>query len=486
MRRYTGFILNIGALMLGIWAAARWGSVCVDAAARVDFRYLFNYTEGVMSASVLRIGADPWIYGDLTRWPYILMPYNPAVSYLAYLGTLPGAGVLTAGRLVALLSAAGVSVVLYGLGRSSGMRRRVALVTGLVPFAVPVFSKSTYVFLPDMTALFWTLAGLYEMLRFEKEGRRRYAVFGAAAFVLAVFSKQNFVWGAVAVMMHWAARRRFRRMSALAAAMLLGAGIPMLVLQWLTHGHYASHVFFSPSTISSYAVAMVGYFWRVALPGIWPLLVVAAASLAFDLRQRRSHPLGWYLVLCLVSTLLLGKVGSGDNYFIEVTAALALGAGRLLEATLRSAGRRGAAAAAAVLALLGAQLAADPAPLTPRPSKIRKDLAVTESRFDEFGPLIRGARGEVLAENLGLLIANHREVTYLPFEYTQLARLGKIDENLILKKIRLHDYGLIILETNPALVSRSSRFSANFLDAVRRYYRLAGQKYGQLFFIPAK
>jgi len=474
------WVLAVAALLcLTVW---EWGIQTLTA---LTFRYGRSYTEGVLTAAILRVGSFPLIYGDWNQSPFVLMPYNPLYAYLAYgISLISGPGFFC-GRLVGLGGCVGTMVLSFLILRRAGAPRLASAAVCAFPLLIPIINKNTCHVVPDYPATFFSFLGLYAVLRLEDSKLKRFFFLGVAAFALSVFTKQNYVWAASAYALTLLGARRWRDFLMFSAALAAAVGVPMLILNGLTQGHYFNHVFFSPSTIRFYRVDLFFGYWKSYLADAWMILPLVALALPWAFRRGPGRLVWLYFALTLLSSSILGKVGSGDNYFIEINAIACVLCG-LAFAPAGSGVVRSWRGAAAHLLVLAVFLSGAAGGYNLSYARAAESNRKQEKDLDELGPVIRNAPGEVLCENLGLLIANGREVVYEPFEFAQLTYLGRFDERIILRKIQNHDYGLMLLSTNIFRVAGTSRFTPAFIRFVKQFYRPAAHKHGQFLFVPAK
>jgi hypothetical protein len=175
----------------------------------------------------------------------------------------------------------------------------------------------------------------------------------------------------------------------------------------------------------------------------------------------RLSVLDFYFVIALATVALAGKVGAWENYFFEPLFVLCLFAG-LAIARLKS-----TAILVPVLLLVQAGL------MWHTPTAARELMADNSQAYEKLSPLIRAQTGMILSEDLGLLVLNGQEVPYYSFEYAQLARTGRWDQQWELAALRQQRFSLVVLERgtreNP---DRYQRFTREVLSEVDRNYAL--------------
>jgi len=463
-------------------AAACAAAFFVGAAARLNFRYPFEYGETVMVLPLLRMGEVPWIYGDIARMPHHLMPYHPFYIYLTHLVTplwegIAQGSVYTSGRGVTGI-AAGVCAVWIFLfcRRRAGAGRAVSALAGLLFLSSPfMLGEATHV-KPDLTALALALAGLYLGTA---DASRRGAIAGAAVcFALAFLTKQNYLFAAAAAVLWRAARGEWRMALALgggsAALALAGVG----VIAWGSGGRYWSHAFLNVNAFYAWKIFWIN--WGKIGPQIGAVLALGAVSAVFLAVRKRTSPAGAAGIYFFISAsilLMLGKGGWGENHAMEPLAAACLALGSAF-------GSGASLWKLAAVVIVTAQLAAYVPFHQWDPAKTRASLAETERQMDELIPFLKSVKGPILAENTGILIAAGLPVWYQPYEFAQMSYSGQFDQTIILDELRQKRYALIVVQTNFFKVKGTGRFTPEFIRTLGEHYRFAGVKHGQFFYAP--
>ncbi|MFT5208159.1 MAG: hypothetical protein ACI9CF_001928, partial [Candidatus Omnitrophota bacterium] len=257
--------------------------------------------------------------------------------------------------------------------------------------------------------------------------------------------------------------------------------IPMVILQILTDGQYWLHATFSPATVKMWRLHNFLQYWLFFLKdGLW-IAPIAFIGMCLALYRSWRHPIALYMLLSLLSSVFLGKIGAGDNYFIEITAAICMAS-----AWGWSLFRNNKIILLMWIALIPFTWLAFQKSIPEFRSipTIHSSVANSELPWDELGALIKKGDRDIIIENPGLLVSYGKRVVYEPFEFRQLAAQGKFDESLVIEKIKAHDYTFIVLTTSTYISPYTSRFSSRFLKTVRAQYKVLGSKDGQVALIP--
>ena len=155
-----------------------------------------------------------------------------------------------------------------------------------------------------------------------------------------------------------------------------------------------------------------------------PSLALLALLAGLGLRQSRALPgsgiLRWYLLTSCLAALLIGKVGSHFQYLLDLSAALAIlaapGIAHLIGLLQRRAGK--GTAEAAVALVLVSQVAL---------SQGGRSGIAAPAEMAAVSRVIAQARGPVIADEPGLVSGSGQPMWLLPFEFTQLERVGRWD-----------------------------------------------------------
>ncbi len=458
--------------------AAGWVRTVIVAAVGIPFRYAHNYAEPAVAAILLNIPRNPLLYHDFQHEPFIVNPYNPVYIYLSYAASWVIREPMAAGRVVSFAAGLAVCALIFLILRRIGVSRLPAFIFAALFVQMPSTAGQWATMRPDVTGLAFSLAGIYCLLRYETASPRRPAGWlgaGIACFVLAFFTKQNFLAGPACYFLYLASERRAADLVRFSAVFAAGLFLPTLVLNHLTGGTYLMNQLMSVK--KPFFAALFAQFWSRYLIGHAALAALAAAAFIWGPRRGVHKMLLFYAVLAALSTVTLGKIGADINYFLEPSAAICILGGVFAGAAVKHRGPVfGALLAAALLQTI---------PLAELGKGVRFSGPKTPE-LDRITAWIRQTDGPVFAENMGLLIAAGKPVVYAPFEFTQLADAGVWDENKVLSKLERREFAAVILETNLWKIARSSRFTPAFVSRVRTHYSPVARIGGQIICVPKK
>lgn len=317
-------------------------------------------------------------YGDVSPI-FTAANYPPLFFHLAGVGDDP----FVTGRMISIAATLFVAGAIAFQGRSAG-----GVVAGAIALAwlgsIPVMAWGLAV-KPDPLALALTVGATLALAR-----ARPLPIVAGFLLGLAVTAKPTALLPAAALLVYVARRDRVGAARGMVGAV---AGIFAGLFNRSLDGGFVVHV-----------IDWNALPWRaeLAAPLIFIALLVLAVPIATVVITRSGRgAVGAYLVGAVGVLLLGGREGATVNYFLDLSAALALAAATI--APRLSVGLRYPAASLAQLAI-GAVLL-NPFPMTP--SLLSPTGKWTEPSFvayvRDFVP------GTALIEDSGLLVANGRE-----------------------------------------------------------------------------
>ena len=317
-----------------------------------------------------------------------------------------------------------------------------------------------------MLGLAFSWAGLYAVVR--GPAGRRGAILAALLLVAAIYTRQSYALVAPLAAFAWLLGQRRRRDALTLAAASGGASLALLAaLNVLTGGGFFLHTV--TANINEVRWEQVS-FQAAGVQAIMPILLAGGvAFLMFGLRSRSASwwLVGPYLVGSAATALLIGKIGSDFNYLLELSAALALGAGALLA---RYAGRPRvripmllALAVQVTIMLQASQFFY---------AELQASVISQRDGLARLEEIVVASEGPVLAdEYAGLLPLEGRRIYIQPFEFTQLAREGKWDQQPFVESIRRGEFdAILIFEPPTAPYLDEERWTPRMLEEIDSSY----------------
>lgn len=496
--RFSIVVLLVLAVLLGaghVWRFAEHSGTALN------FVYPLDGLEGTLlfEARLLRAG-EP-LYQPLQPDRFISAPYQP-LSYvalalaetLAYRGGAPPPDVTAGpifqpGRTVSLIGmlAAGLFA---GLAAWRLSRQPLALLLLLLLWLgfAPVQLWATRI-KPDPLALALSAAVLLTAMfaLTAERGRRGWLLAAAVLAALAFFGKQTALAAPLAVLatllLLWLrdVRQRRRWHSPLELAWFGGVyaglvGLGVLGLQLATGGQYAAHVWGLHRT-EWWSYGLFRKYFDLMLYN-WPLLLVGLAvllpgALAF---WRRALPDGFLLLAMYVGAAVptlvaAGAEGAHHNHLLEPYLALAAAAAVLAGLGL---GRwpgwlRGLGVLALLLIVTQLWI------LRERPAWYGGEFDFAQQERSQFIRLIQSQPGEVLADDVALLLAAGRPLRYDdPSTMGPAIRSGIWDQQNLLDEVAAQQFDVILLPFDATRLDRdpSGRWTEEFIVVLRQHYEL--------------
>jgi len=349
----------------------------------------------------------------------------------------------------------------------------------------------------DMVAVALGLGGLYCVMR-----GGRWLIAAVALLVLAVYTRQSQVAPLAAGVSYlwWAKERKAAILVAASCGALVLAGF--LALQVASHGWFYRHVMAANRNLWDF-----GYLRMVWATGFRPwrfpfLLGAVGAALALlgparsevlassGPRRRPERLLVLYFAFAMLVSLTAGKMGAFVNYLLEPIAAASVMSGvayhRLAEILLARRWNALWAAAWLIIVLPPAWVLAQPGRGPCGPYRFVNPGVITRSGAEAL-PVLRRTRGDVLSEDIGLLLLSGHRVLLDPHKMTSMSEDGTWDQRPLLADIGRRRFALIITSWDPATALPDQwgcygrhRWTAGMAQAIKGSYRLL-RRAGDLF-----
>jgi len=493
-------------LVLGVWATllliATAGAVH-QGWKRVNVPYELDYGEGPVMWQVLNVSDPSRAYVRLGGGPLVIWNYPPAYLIAVRELWLVQGDLLWSGRFVSFLCGLGIALLLAAIvyraspSRFGSSIRLGAAGTGLL-FLCTAPALYWFPFMRvDWLGLLATYLGVFLYLSAESRQWKTYLAF--LFFLLAICTKQTFVAAPLACFLITLVTvpRRALHLGALCA--VLGAVAFWLGMRW-TNGGLAYHLILYNAHTFSFRRALAGLAWNFSHVRIFLILPGALAVLAISRAYRLTSGRGWrmwkarlsrspfslalsveilHCVFAFLISLTYGKTGSSANYFLEFDATLCVLSGLSLAILFwqaQCAPRLTATFAAALMipvVLAGHSLGSilnSPAGSAGTPLMHRDRLEV----YQQLLPLIAGASGPVLSDDMVLLTRAGKDTLFEPATMGYLAEVGTWDQSPFEHRIESKDFAMIVFSKpevwNPRLVVAVQ--NAYQLDRVVGQYQL--------------
>jgi hypothetical protein len=443
-------------------------TVVVRTYAKLVYPYELDYGEGHVLSMISLLAERGTYFLSIHDYPFIHGIYGPVFHLLSLpLYYLIGPSLLPP-RLVATASAAILLVILYLLIQRLTRERLTSLLLTLL-FLAPWFVQG-WIGLGrvDMLAILFSVAGISVFDYYDRtKSPKRYWSF--ALFMLAFFTKHSIVAAPAAVFLYALFVKRERRyLLFYLAAYFIPVFALLVVGNIFTKGEFLRHLF-------SYNV--VPFFWEYMI--VWyrqfllltaPILLFIWLGIMFAWREiwRRHAVFLFYFLLTVLSLVTSAKSGANYNYLIEpyiVTLLFLAVAARALRHHLVLSTKWTEISLVLALVLFFqtagmTYLSSGYAFLTP------PTLSSYRFRIDaKINALVQQTPGDILSENMSVLVANRREVFYEPFQFFYLAWRQLWRSDKLLTDCRARRFKLIITDWRIS-------YLPGMTDCMMRYYKL--------------
>ncbi len=460
----------------------------------LNYPYPADGIEGTLLSEARLLHSGQPLYQPLQLHRFISAPYTPLHPLIAGLADrLPGPHVFWGGRLVSTISTLLVALLIVLLVR----RVSRSLLAGLLGAALflaapPVILWGTRV-KPDLFALMWAVLGLLlAVLALGGETEHappaarssvKWPLLSAAAFVVAFTAKQTALAGPLAAglaLLVADARAflrplpgarpglcSFRRIALFGLAYLGLVAAFWFALQMLTSGQFAAHVL-GLHRKEWWSMYLVRKYVRLLAPYV-PLMLL---SLVLPVRacwdDRALVPL-CYALVAPFTLLGAAEISANHNHLLETILALVIAGCSTLGWAARLRLPR-MWLSAPIMALFAIQLA-----LAFRPQpwfRGEMHLRDTPARFIAF---VRHTPGEVLTDDVGLLVAAGRPVRYDdPSTMGPASITGVWDPRGLLQEIAERRFSAIMIpdDVRAEPPDHVGRWTSQMRAVIRAHYRL--------------
>ncbi len=450
---------SAGAARPGEWRLRDWGladwvlaallalltlhaaGVCRDFIAAIRYPFALDYGEGIVWQQAALI-PGPRAYGGSGALPFVVFHYPPLYHLVVRAVARLTPDMLTAGRLVSVLSTALLVPLIAGLvlaaspareGQPRIPRLAIASAAGLLAPCLHAVRAWGPLMRVDMLAVALGLSALLVAAR--SDGGFRGAAWALLLAVAAVYAKQTELAPGVAVFLVSLSRRPRAALGAAAIALLAGLGL-LGVLQVVTNGGFLHNIIggnlnrFSPGSaravfskeVSSLPVALLiglsaGAIFRPAGPAAWPRQLLAL-----------------HFLLSTVMLATVFKSGSDINYLIDWLCIGSVLVGVAACELFKTPRPFAVATGCLILAILTLPLRRTP--------DTAPQAVLTEQA--DLVRLIAAARAPVASEDMTLLMRAGKPVIFEPAIVTELSAVNRWDQAPLLAMIRAGRFAFMI------------------------------------------
>lgn len=475
-------------ILAGIALLAGVAQLAAAAAFALGYPYGLDYGEGVVWQQMRNMSAGSG-YAPFDVFPALTYVYPPMFhAVTAAVVSVGGMDELYAGRLVSVISTA-VAVAFIGwfahatIGCREERPVRVAagVLAALCFATLPVVSAWSALMRVDMLACALMLAGMWSAVRAGRSDG--FAIGAGLLFTLAVYTKQTYLPGPAAAFVVLLVMRPRSAWLLLGTAMALGLAA-LAAFSLATDGQFLVHLLqYNINRIRwENGYLLIGILLPtlvtivVATRGMVELRARIAADGRRTLRARlvADDSLVAASILFLtfaLKTLMLPSIlksGATSNYLIDWYACIAAMAGPAFVSVIRTALRRTAEPAAAMILLIGIgipiQLASQLlAPTIAGTARERADM-------ERLALRVSASPKPVISDEMVLLIRSGKDVLWEPGIAAELTQGGRYDEAAFARMVRRSDFGFFVTHGGHGSEIFKTRYNPRVADAIAAAY----------------
>ncbi len=344
----------------------------------------------------------------------------------------------------------------------------------------------------DLLALALEFLGLYLGLLALRRPRLLYAA--ALVFVLAAYTKQTALGGAVATFAVALVRMPGRAIRAGVLAVVAGGAI-FAGLMVATDGGFARHIILY--NVNRFSLAAAWPMLRMTgAVVIYPAYILTSAAVAalilVQLGRSRRH-LGevspgpvifaLYFLLASANLVALGKSGASSNYLLPWVSSWALLIGVAAAEACKGLLARPARPCAALLLLA---ILVPQALISPVSSGERQLIDPKFRREHEaLVSMIEHAGKPVFSDDMTLLMEAGREIPWEPSIISELSAKGLFDERKVIALVDLRAFAFMVIWGRPGDPWYDGRYSPAVSAAIQRNYPVAETLAEEHLYLPA-
>ncbi len=474
---------------------------------RLLYPYPNDGLEGTLLYEARLIQAGQPLYRPLSRHEFVSAPYPPIhTALVALLDQIAGPNPFWGGRLVSALAAFSIGLLIILIIWAVGRSWSAGFLGAAMFLSAPVVILWSSRIKPDMLAICFATIGLLcallgtsanqsaannrqsHLQPFWRTHAWWWLTAAAIWFAIAFFTRQTTLMAAFAVsialvlndLIAWRRKqlidqcwilplqKRTVAFGMLLVGLMLGFwGVADLI----TAGQFTAHVWglhrsewWSLYLVQKYALRLTPY---------WPALLLVLPLLAWAWRNARARILACYVLIAPITLLGAAEISANHNHLLESHLAIGLACGAAVAWAVSSKQfnlmrRATILPRLAILALFAFQLW-----VAYQPQKVFVGEFRPSDSPERFVVFIRNTPGEILADDVGLLIAGGKPVRYDdPSTMGPAARWGIWDQSGLLEEIAQRKFSAIMIrddvENDP--YDEVGRWTSEMRAAIRKHY----------------
>jgi hypothetical protein len=427
------------------------------------------------------------LYQALEPYRFIASPYPPVHPwFLRWFDTWEGPHIFWAGRLISWIAWCVISILVVITVRTASKSWPAGIIAAILLISSEPAILWASRIKPDMLALMWTTSGLcLATWLYSRPNKQAWWpwIFVSASFILALGSKQTAVAAPLAVglallssdiVAWWQTPQRgpWWRIPRAATWTLSIAYAILLLLAWISldiwsKGQFTYHVvtmhgnaFWLPSLMRKFVSLLQPY---------WPSMLLGIGLLWLARKQPSVQIIAWYLLVVPSTLFGAGKTGANHNHLLETLLALSLALGAILGWASQ---HKRLWPQLAILGCVALQLW-----LVRNPQEWYHNELKPIGTPERFVHFIRNTEGEMLSDDVGLLLMADKPLRYDdPTGMGPVALSGFWDDSGLIDDIRNHRFSAILLplDLNKSndYIDPARHWSPQVLAAIDQYYEL--------------
>jgi hypothetical protein len=448
--------------------------------------YPAEYGEGVVYNHCFRMMNNQVLYKSINDEPYIHVPYTPlyyiiASSLMKLISSSPQVC-----RLLSILSAFGIAVIVFVLIHKKTKLMLPSLFLSLFLFASPFFFEWSPLIRVDSLGILLALLGLFiasPQIKFKHS-----IYFSIPFFIAGIMTKQTLFAAPISVFLYLLFNDK-KKAAKFILALLLSLIVLFGLIQYITNGNFYLNIIkynVIPFDLSA-ALMAIG----ITLTSYYGIVGLSMLNFGFSIKDNKLEPVSFYLIISLISSLSIGKVGAAGNHLMEFIIALTLNAGysydQLKNKFQKAQDNLNLSPILPVVLLLMQVISlhfidtsitnnisqitigskTKPLAWTPyNQSEVPEYDKLDKNQYEVIAKYLHSVPGLVLCDNVGLLAMNGKQVYFQPFQYKYLAQKGLWDETRIIDKIKNGKFSLIIMTRKSVVDGKSWLYNDNVLKAI--------------------
>lgn len=422
----------------------------------------------VWEAQRLAQGESIYVANGPAQHGFVSGPYTP-LYFAAVATTLKlSSTVYTGGRLITLLAWVALLIVAGAIPWGATTRRVRWLGAAVAVANLAVFTPGIIWAVrvkPTIPALALAALGLLIVQRTWTSPRQLY-LWALVPLIAAYFTKQTALAAPLAAALFLLTRAGWRVAARFVGVGIVGGLVPFGVLTLLTRGEFFRHIITDRRL--AWQPQLVLNFGGLFLRDYWPLLAAAVLAALLLLWWHTPSIAPLYLFCAAAFVITIGVEGADHDHLIELAFAAAVTVGSGLAAAL-SRTSRDHLVAWPLVALLVFQVGTGWTPDRWYAGEYAQPDPRIRQQLDLIVTNVRNTPGDVLAEEIGLIILADKPVPYDdPQAMAALARVGRWDQRQLLDDLDARRFALVLLPANP----RDELWTPEVLAAIAANYDL--------------